>query len=46
MKWEGHVALIGEIINSCRIFVENSEGKKPLGEHGVNRKIDGSILKK
>jgi hypothetical protein len=31
MRWEAHVAQIWEKGNVYRIFVEKSEGKKPLG---------------
>jgi hypothetical protein len=31
MRWAGHVALMGEKINACRILVGNPEGKRPLG---------------
>jgi hypothetical protein len=31
MRWAGHVARIGEKKNTYRIFVGNSEGKRPLG---------------
>jgi hypothetical protein len=30
MRWAGHVARIGETKNAYRIFVGNSEGKRPL----------------
>jgi hypothetical protein len=45
MGWAGPVGLIGEIINSCTLFVENTQKKKPLCDHGVGREI-GSIIKK
>jgi hypothetical protein len=31
MKWEGHVAQMGEKRNACRILVGKLEGKRPLG---------------
>jgi hypothetical protein len=31
MIWEGHVALIEEMRNTCSGLVGNPEGKKPLG---------------
>jgi hypothetical protein len=31
MRWEGHVARMGEKINAYRIFVGKPEGKRPLG---------------
>jgi hypothetical protein len=31
MRWAGHVAQIGEMMNAYRIFVGEPEGKKPLG---------------
>jgi hypothetical protein len=31
MRWEGHVARMGEKRNACRILVGNSEVKRPLG---------------
>jgi hypothetical protein len=30
MRWIGHVAGMGEMINLCNIFVGNLEGKRPL----------------
>jgi hypothetical protein len=30
MRWVGHVALIGEKMNTYRILVEKPEGKRPL----------------
>jgi hypothetical protein len=32
MRWEGHVARMGEKGNACRIFVGKPEGKRPLGK--------------
>jgi hypothetical protein len=40
MRWEGHVARIGEMGNAHNIFVENYEGKNHSEELGV----DGNIL--
>jgi hypothetical protein len=31
MRWEGHVARMGEKRNACRILVGKPEGKRPLG---------------
>jgi hypothetical protein len=31
MRWEGHVARMGEKRNAYRILVGNPEGKRPLG---------------
>jgi hypothetical protein len=31
MRWEGHVARMGEIRNAYRILVGKPEGKRPLG---------------
>jgi hypothetical protein len=31
MKWAGHVALLGDKRNACRIFVGKTESKRPLG---------------
>jgi hypothetical protein len=31
MRWAGHVARMEEKMNACRILVENTEGKRPLG---------------
>jgi hypothetical protein len=31
MRWEGHVARMGETRNEYRILVGKSEGKRPLG---------------
>jgi hypothetical protein len=31
MRWTGHVARIGTMMNAYRILVGNSEGKRPLG---------------
>jgi hypothetical protein len=31
MRWEGHVARIGEKRNAYRILMEKPEGKRPLG---------------
>jgi hypothetical protein len=31
MRWEGHVAWMGEMRNACRILVGKPEGKRPLG---------------
>jgi hypothetical protein len=39
MKWAGHVARMGEKRNTCRILVENSEGKRPRERPG-RRRVD------
>jgi hypothetical protein len=31
MRLAGHIALVGEKRNACRILVGKSEGKRPLG---------------
>jgi hypothetical protein len=31
IRWAGHVALMVEKINACRLLVGKPEGKKPLG---------------
>jgi hypothetical protein len=31
MRWAGHVALLGEKGNSCRLLVGKPDGKRPLG---------------
>jgi hypothetical protein len=31
MRWEGHVARMGEKRNACRILVGKAEVKRPLG---------------
>jgi hypothetical protein len=31
MRWEGHVACMGEKRNAYRIFMGEPEGKRPLG---------------
>jgi hypothetical protein len=31
MRWEGHVACMGEERNVCKVLVGKSEGKRPLG---------------
>jgi hypothetical protein len=32
MRWDGHVAHMGELINAYKISVGNPEGKSPLGK--------------
>jgi hypothetical protein len=39
MRWAGHVARMGEMINAYNILVGNPEAKKPLEDLGVNGKI-------
>jgi hypothetical protein len=31
MRWAGHISRMEEERTACRIFVENPEGKRPLG---------------
>jgi len=31
MRWTGHVARMGQMRNTCNIFVGKPEGKRPLG---------------
>jgi hypothetical protein len=31
MRWTGHVALMGEKMNACRLLVGKPEGRRPLG---------------
>jgi hypothetical protein len=31
MRWAGHVARMGKMMNAYRILVEKSEGTEPLG---------------
>jgi hypothetical protein len=31
MRWEGHVARMGEKRNACRLLVRKPEGRRPLG---------------
>jgi hypothetical protein len=31
IRWEGHVARMGEMMNAYRILVGKQEGKRPLG---------------
>jgi hypothetical protein len=33
MRWAGHVAHMGGIINAHKILVQKSKGKRPLGRH-------------
>jgi hypothetical protein len=34
--WDGHVAYMREIKNAYKISAEKPEGKRPLGNHGVD----------
>ena len=43
MRWEGHVARMGERRVTYRILVGKSEGKRPLGR--PSRRWEGSIFK-
>jgi hypothetical protein len=40
MRWEGHVARIGEVRGAYNILVVRPEGRRPLGRP---RRIDGRI---
>jgi len=40
MNLEGVVARIGEKINACRVLVEKSEGKRPLGRPRRRREVN------
>jgi hypothetical protein len=31
VRWEGHIAHLGEMINVCKSLVKINEGKRPLG---------------
>jgi len=31
MRWEGHVARMGDRKVACRVLVRRAEGKRPLG---------------
>jgi hypothetical protein len=39
MKWEGHIARLGEERGVYRVLVGKPEGKKPWGEPGVDVKV-------
>jgi hypothetical protein len=39
MRWAGHVARKGEERNVYKVLMGNPEGKRPLGDQGV----DGSM---
>jgi len=39
MRWAGHVALMGERRDVCRVLVGKPEGQRPL-----RRRIDGRII--
>jgi hypothetical protein len=41
MRWEGHIARIGEKRNAYRLLVEKPEGKKPL-ERPRRRWVDNT----
>jgi hypothetical protein len=41
MRWEGHVARIGEKRNAYRLLVGKTEGRRPLGRPR-RRWLDGS----
>jgi len=40
MRWAGHVTRMGQMRNLCKIFVGESEGKRPL----ENIDADGKII--
>jgi len=39
MSWAGHVARIGEMRNAYKMLVGKPEGKRPLGNVGVDKRI-------
>jgi hypothetical protein len=39
MRWEGHVARMGERRGSYKILVRRPEGGRPLGDPGVSERI-------
>jgi len=39
MRWEGHVAWMGQRRGVYRVLVGNPEGKSPLGDLGVDGRI-------
>jgi hypothetical protein len=39
MRWVGHVALIGENRNVCRVSVGRPEAERPLQEIGIDGKV-------
>jgi hypothetical protein len=39
MRWVGHVARMGDIRGVYRVLVEKPEGKRPLGNPGVDGRI-------
>jgi len=39
MRWEGHVARMGQRRGVYRVLVGNPEGKSPLGDLGVDGRI-------
>jgi hypothetical protein len=39
IRWVGHVALIGERRGVYRVLVGKPEGKRPLGDPGVDGRI-------
>jgi hypothetical protein len=43
MRWEGHVARIGEERKVYKVLVGNPEGKRPLGRPR-RRREDGSTM--
>jgi len=48
IRWEGHVAGMGEMGNACIILVGKPEGKRPLGKSrrrwGYNIKMDLRVI--
>jgi hypothetical protein len=44
MRWAEHVARMGEKRNACRLLVEKSEGRRPLGRPRRRWIILGWIL--
>jgi hypothetical protein len=43
MKWEGHVARMGEKRNAYKLFVENQEGNWPL-RRPRRRWVDNTMM--
>jgi hypothetical protein len=35
MRWAGHVACLREERKVCKVLVEKSKGRRPLGRHGI-----------
>jgi hypothetical protein len=39
MRWDGHVACMGERRGVCRVLVGKPEGKRPLGRPGLDGRV-------